>query len=383
MAYKNKHILFVIGNLNVGGTEQQLAMLAAQLVARKWQVSLFSLELTGPLVNILRSKGVRLHDGGYRSFNGSYLRKLLSLAMAQFRLFMLILKTRPAIVHAFLPLANFMGAVAGRSALIPMVITSKRALSTHQDRHPQLRWLDHVANRLSHKVTANSNVVAEDVAYRDGYRLEKIKIIANGLDFSKFQVSDIRRDEMRKVLELQQNEIAIGFVANLIPYKGHAELIDAIGYIGKAHPQAKLFLIGEDRGIGVDLNKQIHDRGLQDKVVLLGSRTDIPDLLAAMDIGVMASHEEGFSNALLEKLAIGLPIVATDVGGNAEALEGMANCQLVEPSNAKSIARGLDKMIIDLEAATEAKTERRARIQERFSISAMVDAYEKLYTEDR
>jgi len=382
MTHKNKHILFVIGTLDVGGAEQQLAMLAAQLAVRNWQVNLFSVELTGPLVDILRSKGVHLYDGGYRS-NGSKARKLLTLAMAQFRLFMLMLKTRPAIVHAFLPLTNFMGAVAGRSAFIPMVITSKRALSTHQDRHPQLRWLDHVANRLSHKVTANSRAVAEDVAYRDGYTLEKIKVIANGVDFSKFEVSEIRRDEMRKVLGLQQNEIAIGFVANFIPYKGHAELIDAFAVLGKTHPLAKLFLIGDDRGTGMDLDVQIQSHGLQDEVVLLGRRSDIPDVLAAMDIGVMASHEEGFSNALLEKLAVGLPVVATDVGGNAEALEGMADCHLVKPNNAEDLERGLDRLIIDLVPAVAAKNERQALIHKRFSVSSMVDAYEKLYFDGR
>lgn len=383
MAHNNKRILFIIGTLDVGGAEQQLAMLAEQLALRNWRVELFAVELKGPLVDVLRSAGVHLHNGGYQFSDNSRARKLLGLVRAQFRLFTILLKNRPAIVHAFLPLTNFMGAVAGRAAFIPLVITSKRALSTHQDRHPKLAWMDRVANALSHNITANSRAVAKDVVKRDGYPAEKIEVIANGLDFSKFDIADSQREQMRKELVLKPNDVAIGFVANLIPYKGHAELIAAFANINKNHPQVKLFLIGEDRGIDDDLQTQIQSLKLKDKISLLGRRSDIPDVLSAMDIGVMASHEEGFSNALLEKLATGLPVVATDVGGNAEALEGMAECHLVKPNDAEDLAQGIERLIVNLAHAKTAKNERRALIRERYSISTMVDAYENLYCDGR
>jgi glycosyltransferase involved in cell wall biosynthesis len=106
-------------------------------------------------------------------------------------------------------------------------------------------------------------------------------------------------------------------------------------------------------------------------------------LLSAMDIGVLASHEEGFSNALLEKLAAGLPVVATDVGGNPEALEGMPDCVLVKPEDAEDLSRGLASLINQLAGAAAGREMRRRLVRERYSVDAMVDAYERLYEDGR
>jgi glycosyltransferase involved in cell wall biosynthesis len=102
-------------------------------------------------------------------------------------------------------------------------------------------------------------------------------------------------------------------------------------------------------------------------------------LLSAMDLGVMSSHEEGFSNALLEKLAAGLPVVATNVGGNPEALEGMPDCILVQPQDPDDLARGLTAAIGNLGADDQNRKIRQSLVRERYSVDAMVDAYERLY----
>ena len=119
--------------------------------------------------------------------------------------------------------------------------------------------------------------------------------------------------------------------------------------------------------------------GVADRVNLMGQRSDVPTLLSAMDIGVLASHEEGFSNALLEKLAAGLPVVATDVGGNPEALEGMPDCFLVRPQDPEDLARGLRDAVGRLGADDQNRKIRQSRVRERYSVDAMVDAYERLY----
>ena len=112
---------------------------------------------------------------------------------------------------------------------------------------------------------------------------------------------------------------------------------------------------------------------------MIGERDDVPVLLSAMDLGVMASHEEGFSNALLEKLAVGLPVVATDVGGNPEALQDMPDCILVKPENADDLARGLREAIGKVGANGHKREVRQRLIRDRYSVDAMVDAYERLY----
>jgi glycosyltransferase involved in cell wall biosynthesis len=102
-----------------------------------------------------------------------------------------------------------------------------------------------------------------------------------------------------------------------------------------------------------------------------------------MDIGVVASHEEGLSNALIEKAAAGLPIVATDVGGNAQILRGLPNCTLVPSKDPTALARAIMQLIERLPSDLDNARLRQRTIQERYSVQAMVDAYERLYLEGR
>ncbi|WP_051677440.1 glycosyltransferase [Bradyrhizobium sp. URHD0069] len=373
-----RRILFTVGSLTVGGTESQLVMLASGLMARGWTVSVLGLEKSGPLIEKLERMGVAVLDGGYRAAAGLWL-KVLLLGLCEIRLFGYALTIRPNVIHGFLPLTNFMSALAGRMAFVPLIITSRRGLGKHQDRHPNLKWLDWIANALSHVVTANSQAVARDTQARDGYDISRIVVIPNGLDFAHLDDARHRRNETRNALGLARTDIAIAMVANLIPYKGHAELIEAFAGNAAGDPRLKLFLIGEDRGLAEDLMSNARRLGVASRIGLMGQRSDVPVLLSAMDVGVLASHEEGFSNALLEKLAAGLPVVATNVGGNSEALKGMPNCFLVEPQDPVDLARGLAEAIGRLGEDDQNGKIRQSRIRERYSVDAMVDAYERLY----
>jgi glycosyltransferase involved in cell wall biosynthesis len=372
------HILFVVGSLSVGGAEGQLAMLAKGLKDRGWLIDVFLLEKSGLLIEQLRQAGIPIRDGGY-STRGSRIRKMISVGLCQARLLGLLLWSRPDVVHGFLPLTNFMGALAGRMAFVPLVITSKRALGRYQERDPEFKWLDRIANALSHVITANSRAVARDTQARDGYDISRIVVIPNGLDFSRFDDTRHRRIDTRNELGLSNVDVAIVMVANLIPYKGHRELIEAFARVAASDRRLKLFLIGRDQGVLQDLIGDARRFGVSDRISLMGERGDVPTLLSAMDIGVMASHEEGFSNALLEKLAAGLPVVATDVGGNPEALDGMPDCILVRPQDVDDLARGLTEVIGELGADDRNREIRQSRVRERYSVGAMVDAYERLY----
>jgi glycosyltransferase involved in cell wall biosynthesis len=379
MADKGR-ILFVVGSLMIGGAESQLAMLAERLKSRGWAVEVFLLERTGALVAQLERSGIRLSDGGYRSARGTKAGKIIALCLCEARLVWRILRSRPEVVHGFLPITDCMSAIAGRMAFAPLAVTSKRSLSRHRDRHPGLKWPDRVANALSHVVTANSRAVADDVQARDGYDVSRVVVIPNGLDFTRFDNARDRRDQTRNELGLSNTDIAIAMVANLIPYKGHAELIEAFAQNAARDTRLRLFLIGRDDSIAKDLMSIARRLGVADRISLMGERSDVPTLLLAMDLGVMSSHEEGFSNALLEKLAAGLPVVATNVGGNPEALEAMPDCILVQPRNAEDLARGMTWVIGRLSAAKNSRETRQRLVRERYSVEAMVDAYEQLYT---
>ncbi len=354
-------------------------MLATELARLGWSVDIFALQKSGPLLEFI-DPAIGVIDGGYRFNAKGKLGKLLKLAACEIKLFRHLRRTRPDVLHAYLPLTNFMGAVAGRLAGVPMVVTSRRALGRHQERRPASRWLDYVANAMSNAITANSQAVAADMAVRDSYRLERIRVIRNGVDFSRFDGLTGGRASMRHQLRIDDGKIALVKVANLISYKGHAELLSAFARVAANNHDLMLFLVGEDRGMGPALHFQAAQLGIAGRVEFLGRRSDIPQLLAAMDIGILASHEEGSSNALLEKLAAGLSVVVTDAGGNAEAIEGMPGCWLVQSSDAEDVlARGLEEAVVQLEESRAMSGKRQALLRDRHSIASMVDAHLALY----
>jgi len=394
-----RSVLFVIGTLDLGGTESQLVLLAKELKKRGWQVEVFALSSGGVLAQTLDRAGIRILYGLHRP-NPSpasptsakaevkssatpktrpSVKAMLVLGAAVTSLVVRIALTRPRVVHTFLPLTNFLGALAGRFALAPCVITSRRGLGNHQERWPRLKRMDRIANRFSHVVVANSHAVAADMATRDGYDIDRVRVIANGLDLSRFDVIGQSRDDIRRRLGLEPEDVGIVIVANLIPYKGHSDLIDAFARASQSRPELRLFIAGQDRGIGPALMEQAQRLGVGSAVRLLGVQDDVPGLLAGMDIGVIASHEEGFCNALMEKLTAGLPVVATNVGGNPEAVSGMPGCVLVEPRDPADLARGLLAVVQRLPEQTADQEYRQRVMRERYSIEAMVDAYERLY----
>ncbi|WP_189524597.1 glycosyltransferase [Mesorhizobium sp. M8A.F.Ca.ET.161.01.1.1] len=394
-----RKVLFVIGTLDLGGTESQLVLLAKELKQRGWKVEVFALSQGGVLSETLNRAGIRVLYGLHRpnplpasptvakvgAKSGAAptrrpsVKAMLVLGAAVTSLVLRIVLTRPRVVHAFLPLTNFLGALAGRVALAPFVITSRRGLGNHQERWPRLKRMDRIANRLSHVVVANSHAVAADMAARDAYDIDRIRVIPNGLDLSRFDDIVHRRDETRRRLGLSQDEVGIIIVANLIPYKGHRDLIQAFALASESRPNLKLFMAGQDRGIGPGLAEEARRLGVGSKVHALGSQSEVPGLLAGMDVGVIASHEEGFCNALMEKLAAGLPVVATNVGGNPEAISGMPGCVLVKPRDPADLARGLLAVLDRLPEPTADREFRQRMMRERYSTGAMVDAYERLY----
>ncbi len=377
-----KQILFVIGSLDKGGAESQLALLATELIKQDIDVTVFCTESGGVLHDTIDSSGGRIVSGKFEK-NSSRLKKKIMLLGAFWRLACFVCKYRPDVLHAYLPLTNFLGAIAGRLGGIRLVITARRALGKHQDRYPLWKPFDRIANCLSDLVIVNSKAVADDTIRRDGIDPQKIVLIYNGIHAGMFKPDRKRRQNMRTALHLAPKVIAIISVANLIPYKGHAELIVAFADLNKKYSNTKLFLAGEDRGIGDALKQQSIDLGVENHVIFLGRHDDVPSLLSGMDVAVQASHEEGFSNAVLEYLAAGLPLVATNVGGNPEAIDGMPGCFLCPPKNSAILQERLEMVIAGLPEREDIRNKRLGLIGDRFSVDAMVNSYLAVYNQQR
>ena len=372
-------IVFVIGALGFGGAELQLMTLVSHLHGQTCDCHVFTLhtETESPLRHRLDALNVPIYQGGIKLADLS--RAPWKVIWAELKLLKVVRSLKPEVVHSYLPLATFVGSLAGRLSRVPLVISAKRALGTHQDRHALLRTLDLAANSLSHRVTVNSMAVRDDVISRDHIDPLKLDLIHNGIDTRPFAVASSMREKIRRDMGVEPSEAIVTVIANLIPYKGHFEFLKAASIVAEELRNVSFWLVGEDRGIQPDLEKMARRLGIAGRTNFMGRRYDVPELLAASNLSVLPSHEEGFSNAILESMAAGLPVVATRVGGNPEAVVDGVTGWLVPPSSPEKLAVKMIDLLRDPEKSERWGERGRERVKERFSIRKMVAEHLRLY----
>ncbi|MDS4016638.1 MAG: glycosyltransferase [Candidatus Accumulibacter sp.] len=307
---------------------------------------------------------------------GGRMSRLLSLAST-------IRSARP-LVHSFLPEAYLFGASLGLMFGARSVVMSRRSRNHYQSRHPFAAWVERRLHRRMDALLGNSQAVVRDLL-DEGAPPERVRLIYNGIDVGRFAAGGARlerRHALRAELGLPDDRVVLACVANLFLYKGHADLLAALASLGAGFAaRTTLLLVGRDAGARAALEAQAARLGLSASVRFLGERGDVPDLLAASDIGVLASHEEGFSNAVLEGMAAGLPVVVSDVGGNAEAVTD-GECGHVVPARAPAaLAQALADLIGDAGRRQTMGAAARRRVAASFSLDACVAAYESLYEE--
>lgn len=378
-----KEVFFVIGSLSLGGAEKHLVTVGRDLVRRGYTVTIYCLLELGPLEQTARECGIHVIAPPI-IFRPRYFRKpiratLIALSFA--KLFMLFAIQRPCIAHFFLPIAYILGAIASRLAFLPIKVMSRRSLNNYQEKHKilaQIEWTQHGAMTA---ILGNSNRVITDLE-SEGADPNRLGLIHNGIDLAAFDVlSNDSRISTRRALGLTNDELCVCIVANLIPYKGHSDLLKALGGVKNQMPDEwSLLVVGRDDGIGSALQKQAFSLGIGRHVHFLGPKQNTSELLDASDIGVLCSHEEGFSNALLEGMAASLPMVVTDVGGNAEAVVHGETGFVVPAERPEELGIAILRLAHDKPLAQKMGVSGRLRVEAKFSLASCVDKYETLYS---
>ena len=364
-------ILYVIGSLDVGGTERHLVLLAPQLKRMGWEPVIYCLTGPGQQASQVRQAGVPVISAPFPIVSGQgwLAARALKLALSGLKLLWLMLSTRPQIAHFFLPVAYLIGAPLALFARIPIRIMSRRSLNDYQAAHPAFRGGELRLHRYMTAILGNAPSIVRELIEDEHCSPERVALIYNGIDTAPF---GIPRERHGKLLIT---------VANLIAYKGHADLLAALGRIAGAMPLGwSLLCVGRDDGIGAALKQQTRDLGIEDHVRFLGARTDVPALLADADIGILASHEEGFANAILEGMAASLPMVVTDVGGNAEAVVDGVTGLVVPPRDADALGSAILKLALDDRSRRSMGEAGRKRVERYFTIERCAANYSRLYS---
>lgn len=240
------------------------------------------------------------------------------------------------------------------------------------------KWRRRAALRWAMKRSLATVAVSESTRLRFAASLgvdpAALQVVPNGIE-KRVGVGERLRTE----LALANGERLVVAVGNVIPVKGHITLVRALARLDPAVTPWRLAIAGELRDGAPEIREFAAREGLNDRIVLLGRRLDIPDILAAADLFVMPSLSEGLPLALLEAMFAGRAIIASSVGGIPEVIRDDVEGLLVPPGDPGPLAVALDRLLGDPSLRDELGSRARARAEDRYSVGAMTDGYEALY----
>lgn len=380
---KKKKIIYLIGSMRRGGAEGQVVHLARHFNSGKYECALYLLSEVGEHLNEVRALGVPIRGFHFEKQHSVFdPRTPLQVLGTVNRISLALAEDQPDILHCFLYWANVFGAWAGPSARVPRMITSRRSLGLYKDGRGWMQAVENWTNRRVDAVTVNSEAVRADTLAREKIDPQKIHLIYNGVPFEP-PASETEAEVFLGQVGLGGAKASgtktILCVANLIHYKGHLTLIDALKEVAAQVPDFRLLLVGRDGGMEERIRQRAAESGLKEKVLFLGSLTSLARVYAAADVVVHPSDEEGFSNVILEAMAAGRAIVATRVGGIPEAISDGEDGLLVPKGDAHALADGLLKVLRDDALQRRLGLAARERALREFSMEAMFRNYEKLY----
>jgi len=362
------NILHVIGGLDVGGAEVLLRHICGHINKSRYKITVCSLGNKGLIGREIEQLGIPVIGLGTsgRAYDLRVTRQLLGLIKA----------FHPDVIHCHMFKANFHGRVAGVGAGVPVII------ATEQNRYEGKRkvdiWADRLLAQVSSKIIACSESVKQFTAQQEGIPLERFVVIHNGINTSDFFTNGKDGDQARKELGFEKNALVIGTVGRLVEQKGHRYLVDAMRQILQAFPMTRALIVGEG-DLRQKLEEQVASMGLSGYVKFAGSRRDIPRLLSAMNVFAFPSLWEGLPIALMEAMAIGLPVVASDVDGIPEVVDNEITGMLMPPRNSALLAEALMTILDNQTLARMMGKRGRERVLSQFTIDHYLERLDALY----
>ncbi|MGZ8796137.1 MAG: glycosyltransferase [Thermoanaerobaculia bacterium] len=354
----------------VGGTERQFVNLALSLEPSRFAVHFGCLRRWGRLLEQIDERGIPVFDYEVSTFRN------LKALRAQWRLARDIRRHGIQIVHTYNFYANVFAIPAAKLAGAH-VVASIRDMGAYLS--PRQRFLQRVVCRFADQILVNATAI-KDWLVADGYAADRIMVIPNGVDLTRFE-QPARTGSLHHEFGLPNSAPLIGLVGRLAHLKGLEDFLTAAAVIARRFPSARFVIVGDavDESYMAALKQQAAQLGLEDGVIFTGYRSDVECILAELSVSVLPSLSEGLSNALLESMAAGAAVVATRVGGTAEALHDGENGLLVPPSDPDAIANAVCRLLDTPGLASRLGLAARRSIVERYSMTRMVERTSLVY----
>ncbi len=364
--------MFCIDSFNIGGTELNAVRTAERLDRSRFDLSVVCLRPEGPLKERLEAAGVpiipfpisRLYDA--------------ATFLQGWRLLRFLRQSRTDIFHAHDIYSNIFGVPWARAAGVRVIASRRWWMEANR---PSQLLVNRQTFRLAHRVLGNSPGVGSLLRSREGVAAERIVIVPNFLDEAAFDPPSAEaRSNLRAELGISHDRRIIGMVANLLPVKDHDSLLRAVALLRPRWPDLALILVGE--GVCRDpLTRLARDLAVDDLVHFAGRRPHHPNLHHLFEISILSSRSEGLSNSILEAMAAGNPVVATDVGAVSDAVVDGETGILVPAGEPERLAASLERLLADPRLAVRMGMAGRERARSRFSADAAISKLEGVYVE--
>jgi glycosyltransferase involved in cell wall biosynthesis len=372
------HLLYLIDELSSrAGTEKHLLSLSEGMARLGHRVSVLSL-MDGPFAENLR---VRQSEGiFYRCLNVRRIYDLNGLAAVK-ALAGFICREKIDVIQSFHTGSDLIAPVAAKLAQTKVVaVSSRRDIGfTKSRRHVAVqRFL----NRGVRAIIANSRAVKQSVIDQENFPADRIEIICNGIDLKPFRKEYEKPAFLQPIFDRSKTPFIVGNAGNLKKMKGHAFLIEAAARLCKKHDNA-FFAIAGDGPLKGSLIEKCSDLGIADRVHFLGNIAEVPAFLKWLDVYVQPSESEGFSNSIIEAMATGCPVVATNVGGNPDAISDSEAGFLVTFNDVDRLTNRVETLIKDKELRIRIGENGRRRAQSLFSLESMIESYDSFYRQIR
>jgi len=365
-------LVMMIRQMIVGGAERQLINLVAGLDRERYDIRLCLFKDTCAQRDVFRKLGIPITVIEKRvKFDFGHL----------FRLVAWLRRTRPDIVHTWITEANTVGTLAAKLAGVPVRVGCVLLVNFWKTR-PRLAF-DHFAMGASHRLVTNSRQINEFLAGRMRIPPSLMQVIYNGVETGDFRLEGDHRRRVRRAIRAEYGigaqETLFIMVAGLRRMKNHLDFLRTVARLPRDAGYRFLFL-GEGE-LRAAIDAEVSALGLGETVIMAGMRTDVGALLAASDVFVLPSIVEGLPNAILEAMAAGLPVIATDVGGNAEAVEHGEQGLIVPFGDRPAMVDALIKLGSDPAERARMGRQGLPRVEKAFTIRRMLSQFEDLYKE--
>ena len=356
-------VVQILYSLEIGGVEKLAVTVAAHLDRKRFRPAICALDRDGVLSKELAQYGIPYHVLWRKGMEAGVLKRLYRCFRQE--------KARVVHTHQF-PQLLF--------SLLPAKVCGAKIVHTEHEYFLYRR--DARARRIFKQLMrfcSAFTVVGPDVAryYTEelGVPSSRMHVIANAVDLDQFRVAG---PGPRTGLGISDEEVVFGIVGRLEPEKDHRTLLQAFRALLAHRPAARLLIVG-DGSLRGEIEAQCRALDLERKVTLLGARSDIPEVLAAVDVFVLSSVQEGVPLSVVEAMGAGKPVIATDVGGLRLLVKPAVNGLLVPPADPAALEEAMRELAGNAALRQEMGRQSRQLAEASFGLSTMINGYQEIY----